>query len=112
MRMEGVGTVRQVRRVLAFGVAAVVAGLVLLPFAADPSPVQAATEPVSGALRWHACSKGFECASLPVPVDYSAPEGDTVDVALIRAPARVSKQRIGTLVVNFGGPGDAGTETL
>jgi pimeloyl-ACP methyl ester carboxylesterase len=63
-------------------------------------------------LRWHGCSKGFECASVPVPVEYSAPDGETVDVALIRAPARVPKQRIGTLVVNFGGPGDSGTETL
>src|SRR5262245_45559083 len=115
MRTGALGTVRRVRRVLALGVAAVVAGLALSSFAAWPSPADAATDPAPSnapVLRWRSCSKGFECASLPVPVDYAAVDGETVDVALIRVPARVSSRRIGTLVVNFGGPGDAGTETL
>ena len=94
---------------LALGVAATVAALALVPSAAD-----AATGPGGGStgLRWHECAKSFECTSLAVPVDYSAPNDETVDVGLIRAPARVPKARVGTLVVNFGGPGDAGTETL
>jgi pimeloyl-ACP methyl ester carboxylesterase len=110
---QGVGTVRPVRRALALVVATVVAGLALLPSTVRPAQAHAADPtPVASARRWRACSKGFECASLPVPVDHAAPDGETVDVALIRAPARVESRRIGTLVVNFGGPGDAGTETL
>jgi pimeloyl-ACP methyl ester carboxylesterase len=109
--MEAVGTVRGVPRVLALVVATAVVLLSLVPTAAGAAApsVHAAT---SASLRWHQCAKSFECASLPVPVDYSAPTGETVDVALIRAPARVPNARVGTLVVNFGGPGDAGTETL
>jgi pimeloyl-ACP methyl ester carboxylesterase len=109
--VQGLGTVPSVRRVLALVVATFVVGLALLPTpigAAQPA-WRAAPDP---ALHWRTCSKGLECASLPVPVDYTAPDGETVDVALILAPARVDARRIGTLVVNFGGPGDAGTETL
>jgi len=61
---------------------------------------------------WAKCGRGVECARLAVPVDYAAPDGEQVDVALIRAPARDPRRRIGSLLINFGGPGDAGTETL
>jgi pimeloyl-ACP methyl ester carboxylesterase len=63
-------------------------------------------------LRWQPCGDRFECARLDVPVDAAAPAGASVSVALIRAPARDPERRVGSLVVNFGGPGDAGTETL
>ena len=101
---------RRVPRALALLVAAAVALLSVIPTSAGAT-ARAGTDP-SPTLRWRTCSRTFECASLPVPVDYTAPDGDTVDPAIIRARARVAKQRIGTLVVNFGGPGDAGTETL
>lgn len=65
-----------------------------------------------GTIRWQSCGDRFECARLDVPVDDAAPDGPPVSVALIRAPARDPRHRVGTLVVNFGGPGDAGTETL
>jgi pimeloyl-ACP methyl ester carboxylesterase len=99
-----------VPRALALLVAAAVA-LLSLPAAASAT-VRSADAGAASSLRWRRCADGFECASLPAPVDYAAPDGETVDVALIRAKARAPKQRIGTLVVNFGGPGDAGTETL
>jgi pimeloyl-ACP methyl ester carboxylesterase len=99
-----------VPRALALLVAAAVA-LLSLPTAASAT-VPSADAGAASSLRWRRCADDFECASLPVPVDYAAPDGETVDVALIRAKARAPKQRIGTLVVNFGGPGDAGTETL
>jgi len=92
-------------------VAAAVALLLLVPTTAGAVDRATGADP-SPTLQWSNCAKRFECASLPVPVDYTTPGGDTVDLAVIRAPARVRKQRIGTLVVNFGGPGDAGTDTL
>jgi pimeloyl-ACP methyl ester carboxylesterase len=61
---------------------------------------------------WRGCRSGFECSTLEVPVDYSAPDGEQVEVALIRRLATSSDARIGSLVVNYGGPGDPGTETL
>src|SRR5262249_5711352 len=53
-----------------------------------------------------------QCASLPVPVSYEDASTGTVDMAVIRARARDRSRRLGTLIVNFGGPGDAGTGTL
>jgi hypothetical protein len=44
-----------------------------------------------------------------VPLDYAAPDGKTVTVGLLRHKA--AKQRIGSLVVNPGGPGGSGTAT-
>ena len=102
---------QRVPRALALLVATAVALVALVPGAAGATTHSGKADN-SASLRWRSCSRSFECASLPVPVDYAAPDGETVDVALIRAPARVPKARVGSLVVNFGGPGDAGTETL
>jgi pimeloyl-ACP methyl ester carboxylesterase len=63
-------------------------------------------------LGWHGCGQGFECASLAVPVDYSAPDAEQVDLAVSRRPADDPAHRIGVLFVNYGGPGDPGSETL
>ena len=54
------------------------------------------------------CESGFECATLEVPLDYTDPAGDTIDLALLRVPA--TGDRIGSLVVNPGGPGAPGTD--
>ena len=42
-----------------------------------------------------------------MPVDYADPQGETIDLALLRVPAKGS--RVGSLVVNPGGPGARGT---
>ncbi|HEX5143307.1 MAG TPA: alpha/beta hydrolase [Mycobacterium sp.] len=52
--------------------------------------------------------KGTQCGRLAVPVDYTKPDGDVATLALIRFPA--TGQRIGSLVVNPGGPGESGIE--
>ncbi len=60
-------------------------------------------------LQWADC-EGAQCALLRVPVDYAAPEGDTIDIAVVRVAARRSSKRIGALVVNPGGPGGSGVD--
>ncbi|HET6967711.1 MAG TPA: alpha/beta hydrolase [Ornithinibacter sp.] len=60
-------------------------------------------------LGWADC-EGAQCATLRVPVDYDAPQGDTIEVALVKVPARKSSKRIGSLVVNPGGPGGSGVD--
>ena len=45
---------------------------------------------------------------LSVPVDYSKPDGDVAQIAMIRFKA--TGQKIGSLVVNPGGPGESGVE--
>ena len=56
-------------------------------------------------LSWKGCGDGFQCAKLTVPVDYADPAGNTIQLAVIKLPAGKPKQRIGSLVVNPGGPG-------
>ena len=47
-----------------------------------------------------------------MPVDYAAPDGETTRIAVSRQRARDPKHRLGSLVFNFGGPGDPGVSTL
>lgn len=74
----------------------------LAPFLSTTA--SAATSSARSALRWKACGGGFECAVLTVPVDATSPE-PTLDLAVIRVRARDAEARIGTLVINPGGPG-------
>jgi pimeloyl-ACP methyl ester carboxylesterase len=50
----------------------------------------------------------FECARLTVPLDYAQPQGRTITLGLLRSPASDPAHRIGSLVVNPGGPGASG----
>ncbi|MFG1704815.1 alpha/beta hydrolase [Nonomuraea sp. M3C6] len=43
-----------------------------------------------------------------MPLDYAVPDGERLEIAVIRLPAR--GDRIGSLVVNPGGPGSSGVE--
>lgn len=49
---------------------------------------------------------------MKVPLDYAKPDGDTIELALIRAKAINQSKRIGSLIFNFGGPGSSGVATL
>jgi pimeloyl-ACP methyl ester carboxylesterase len=62
-----------------------------------------------GTLDWRECDGG-ECADLTVPLDYDDPDGPTIEVALIRVRATDPDERIGSLLVNPGGPGASGVE--
>ncbi|MGN9842138.1 alpha/beta hydrolase [Nonomuraea sp. H19] len=61
-------------------------------------------------LGWSACGNGFECAKLKVPLDYSKPGGKRIKIAMIRLPA--TGKKIGSVVLNFGGPGVSGVDAL
>ena len=63
-------------------------------------------------LAWHACNdsdRDYECARLTVPLDYAKPEGKTIWLAVLRVPAS-GDGRLGSLVVNPGGPGGSGVK--
>jgi pimeloyl-ACP methyl ester carboxylesterase len=63
-------------------------------------------------LAWASCSQlpGGECATLAVPLDWDTPEGPTITLALGRF--RAEGERIGSLLLNPGGPGGSGLEYL
>lgn len=50
----------------------------------------------------------LECGTLEVPLDYDAPEGPKMKVPVLRAAALDSEHRIGSLLLNPGGPGGSG----
>ncbi|MBS45388.1 MAG: peptidase S33 family protein [Nocardioides sp.] len=79
------------------------------PGQGDTAPVPAGLEAFYGQqLEWTDCGDS-ECSELTVPVDYGQPDGDTVDLHLERVPARDQGARVGSLVVNPGGPGAPGS---
>ena len=53
----------------------------------------------------------WQCATLKVPLDYAKPDGETIGLALIRAKA-TGGNRIGSLLFNFGGPGQSGISVM
>lgn len=51
---------------------------------------------------------GLQCARLTVPLDYAEPDGETITVGVLRRKASEPDNRIGSLVMNPGGPGASG----
>jgi len=61
-------------------------------------------------VAWTDCGSDFECATVQVPVDYDDLTGDTTGLSVNRRPATDARARIGSLLVNPGGPGGSGVE--
>ncbi|MFG1823810.1 alpha/beta hydrolase [Microbispora bryophytorum] len=108
---------------------AVAALAALLPFTAcsshapttseQPSAgagTQPAVEAPSAELRpfyaqrptWRTCGDGFQCAKIKVPLDYTKPSGERIELSVIRLPA--TGKRAGSLLINPGGPGGSGIQ--
>jgi pimeloyl-ACP methyl ester carboxylesterase len=67
--------------------------------AAPPLPSQS-VPPV----QWRDCSTGLQCASVTVPADWRRPDGPQIAIGIGRFPARDPATRVGTLLLNPGGP--------
>jgi pimeloyl-ACP methyl ester carboxylesterase len=52
----------------------------------------------------------MQCARVTVPMDYKAPQGTTITLGLLRIKATDPAKRIGSLLMNPGGPGASGME--
>ncbi|NUR83273.1 MAG: alpha/beta fold hydrolase [Nonomuraea sp.] len=94
---------------------------------AQPATEQA-TQPSSNAdgIAWAPCTDitrpggetptkddaAMRCGKLAVPLDYDKPDGEKIEIAVIKVPATLQAQKIGSLVFNFGGPGASGVDTL
>ena len=126
------------RRVVA-GVLAAVAGVCLgvgagvVPAVAVPGPVVAAPAVAAKAavpeglesfysqkVEWYDCGAtggmersaqrtGFQCAKVKAPLDYSKPDGQTIEVAMKKHLATGSVRQ-GSLFINPGGPGGSGVQ--
>ncbi|MGP4023777.1 alpha/beta hydrolase [Actinomadura sp. 3N407] len=94
--------------------------------APNPPPGLPAAFTAGQRLDWSACpapsaaqgggdapGEGWECATMKAPLDYRRPGRGTIDVAMIRKRATgPERKRIGSLLLNFGGPGESGVVGL
>src|SRR3712207_4682064 len=96
--------------------------------AADPSASasSAPAAPQAAEIAWSDCDAeisgllagepgserdlAFECGRTEVPISYDEPQGDTLPLFLVRARWAQQTDRIGSLVINPGGPGASGAD--
>lgn len=67
---------------------------------------------VTTRIAWRSCGVRLQCARVRVPLDWAQPAGPTISLAVIRYLPRRPAHLIGSLFVNFGGPGVPGVATL
>lgn len=84
---------------------------------ATPTTTDPPIVPVGGELpdidpvAWSSCAaqpEPWQCGTITVPMDYARPDGESIIVALTRLPALDDTARIGSIVLNPGGPGGSG----
>jgi pimeloyl-ACP methyl ester carboxylesterase len=77
------------------------------------APTRSARQPATTSLDWSACGPDIECTTLAAPLDHDDPgDGRTVQLALTRRPATDPDRRLGSVLVNPGGPGASGNQYL
>ncbi|MFD7021225.1 alpha/beta hydrolase [Promicromonospora sukumoe] len=59
-------------------------------------------------LEWTECGEDFQCATASAPLSWHDPGAGSIEIALKRIPA--AGQKIGSLLVNPGGPGGSGVD--
>ena len=96
--------------------------------ASGPAPVAKAAVPrglesfYGQKVEWYDCvatagveksadRTGFQCAKVTVPLDYSQPDGQTIEIAMKKHLATGSTRQ-GTLFMNPGGPGGSGVNDI
>jgi pimeloyl-ACP methyl ester carboxylesterase len=78
----------------------------------------AGTAPAPPGIAWRPCAPpndqdpALQCATLSVPLDWSRPDGPRIDLAVNRHLASRPQERIGSMLVNPGGPGQSGVELV
>lgn len=76
----------------------------------EPGEVLAPLDLPSGAMSQLTRDVTYECATLAVPRDWADPDGDTFEIALLRARHDDQRDRLGSLLINPGGPGGSGVD--
>ncbi len=103
---------------LAASVALLLSGCIAWPFGGQtgspaPVPDDVASDLesfYSQELEWNRCGDGMWCATARAPLDWDEPEAGSVELALVRHPA--TGEKVGSLLVNPGGPGASGVDFI
>jgi pimeloyl-ACP methyl ester carboxylesterase len=96
-------------RAIAVAAAVTVAGLIGGCSSGPETPTTIAGY-YSQQLSWQSCDNGFQCATLLVPRDYSRPGWARFSLPVVKLAASDPAHRIGSLVINPGGPGGSGVQ--
>ena len=93
-------------------VAVLLASLLFLTSCAatEPEPLSSLAQYQAQELKWRDCYGNYQCSSLLVPINYSDLSVGAFSLALLRYQALDQERRIGSLVVNPGGPGSSGVD--
>jgi pimeloyl-ACP methyl ester carboxylesterase len=77
------------------------------------APAASGTTGASG-IDWQPCpdAPSVECATLQVPLDWANPAGPTTRIGLAMRPAKDPARRLGSIVMDPGGPGGSGVEIV
>lgn len=79
----------------------------------DASPVRINGTQPEFAIQWGPCPEGqparLDCAQLQVPVNWSEPDGEKIYLGMNRLNATDTANRIGSVIINPGGPGEVAT---
>jgi pimeloyl-ACP methyl ester carboxylesterase len=79
--------------------------------ASPSSPVPEGLEAFySQQVEWESCREDSSCTEIEVPLDYDQPDGETIEISVIRVPAEKQGDKVGALFVNPGGPGASGVD--
>ncbi|QSB04389.1 alpha/beta fold hydrolase [Natronoglycomyces albus] len=95
---------------LAVSAAALVGASALLMKTAHADPADSVDQYQPSTIQWQECEDAprVDCGSIHVPLNWADPGGDTIEIALARRQATNPEARVGTIVMNPGGPGGSG----
>src|SRR3954452_20811410 len=91
-------------------------GALAIAAAAAVVPAVFEATPATDNLTWGPCPEtslptpDLQCTTVRVPVDYRAPDGKKMDVAISSLPSTDPAKRRGVLLTNPGGPGSGGLD--
>jgi pimeloyl-ACP methyl ester carboxylesterase len=95
---------------------ALLAGMLTATSVAVVPGVAAAAPSGTPAINWQPCPEpeaaGAECATIEVPLDYAKPRGEKIHIGLARRKATDPANRIGSILVDPGGPGGSGVSMV
>jgi pimeloyl-ACP methyl ester carboxylesterase len=60
-------------------------------------------------LQWKSCYENYQCADLLVPIDYTELKTGTFNISVLKYPT-TGEKKLGSLIVNPGGPGGSGVD--
>jgi pimeloyl-ACP methyl ester carboxylesterase len=86
-------------------------GFVAAALVGTAAPATAAAEKT---IDWQPCAdaEGVECATIEVPLDWAKPNGAKIHIGLAKRPAKDQANRIGSLLMDPGGPGGSGVGSV